>query len=191
MFYWVCVRLLQFLFLFAFRVRRTGVSNVPINGGAMLAVNHKSMLDPIVAGITCPRKLHFMAKAELFKNKFFGKLIKTLGAFPVNRGAGDIGAIKAAFKIFNDGNMMLIFPEGGRVKNGQKRRAKPGVAMIAQRASVPVIPVHIDGEYKWMGKITVRYGAPITFEEYKGQKLSTEEIQNLADGVLDKIYSMR
>lgn len=191
MFYWVCVRLLQFLLLFAFRIKKTGVENIPTEGGAMLAVNHKCLLDPIIAGITCPRRLKFMAKAELFKNKLFGGLIKTLGAFPVHRGSGDVGAIKSALKIINDGNMMLIFPEGGRVKSGQSRRAKPGVALIAQKACVPVIPVHIDGEYKWMSKLTVRYGEPIDFEEYKGQKLSAEEIQNLADGVLEKIYSMR
>ena len=190
MFYWVCVRLLQFVFLFMFRIKREGHENIPLNGAAILAVNHKSAYDPIVAGMTCPRKLHFMAKAELFKNKLFGKLIKKLGAFPVHRGGGDINAIKTAFKIFDDGNMMLIFPEGKRVKEGQKRRAKPGVAMFAQKACVPVIPVHIDGEYKWMSKITVRYGQPICFEEYKDQKLSAEEIQNLADDVLEKIYSI-
>lgn len=190
MFYNFCKRLVKVLLVFAFRVRKIGTENVPREGPCILAVNHKSDLDPVIAGITCPRQLTFMAKSELFKNKLFGGLITKLGAFPVHRGVGDIGAVKAAFKIFKEGRVMLIFPEGGRVKKGKPHKAKPGVAMIAQKAGVPVIPVLIDGDYKWLGKIVVRYGEPISFDEYKGQKLTGDEIQVLADGVLDKIYGL-
>ncbi len=172
-----------------FRVRKTGIENIPTQGPVILAVNHKSGLDPIAVGITCPRQIRFMAKAELFHNRFFGKLISSLGAFPVHRGKGDIGAIKAAFGIFKEEGVMLIFPEGGRItKKHPELRAKPGVIMMAQRAQVPVIPVLIDGRYRWMGKITVRYGKPVTYEEYKGQKLSGEKMQELADELLKKIY---
>lgn len=190
MFYKICVGIVRILMKVVVRTKTVGKENVPKEGPFILAVNHKSNLDPVMAGITCPRPLKFMAKSELFKNKLFGGLIMKLGAFPVNRGTGDIGAIKAAFKIFKSGEGMLIFPEGGRVKNGVKRKAKPGVALMAQKACVPVIPVLIDGDYKWLGKITVRYGEPISFEEYRGEKLSGEEIQQLASGVLDEIYKL-
>lgn len=83
---------------------------------------------------------------------------------------------------------MLIFPEGGRIKDSSRRKAKPGVALIAQKSGVPVIPVHITGEYKFMRKITVTYGKPIDFSQYKDQRMSGEEIQQLADVVLDRIY---
>lgn len=173
-----------------FRLRTTGVENIPKQGPVILAVNHKSGLDPVAVGITCPRQIRFMAKAELFNNKLFGRLISSLGAFPVHRNKGDIGAIKAAFSIFKDNGVMLIFPEGGRVtKKKPKLRAKPGVVMMAQRAQVPVIPVLIDGDYRWMGKVTVRYGKPVTYEEYKGQKLSGEKMQELSDELLEKIYA--
>ena len=191
MFYRFCVRLLQFLLFFAFRLRYEGRENILKTGPFILAVNHKSFIDPILAGIACPRQLSFMAKAELFKNKFFGGLISKLGAFPVHRGAGDINALKTAFKILKNDGAMLIFPEGGRVKTGQKKRAKSGVAVIAQKMNVPVIPVHIDGEYKWMSKITVRIGEPISFEKYAGKRLSSEELQALADNVLTKIYDLK
>ena len=85
---------------------------------------------------------------------------------------------------------MLIFPEGGRVKNGERKQAKPGVALIAQRSNVPVIPVHITGEYKWMHKITAHYGKPIAFEAAEGVKPSQEDLQNFADNVLNEIYSL-
>ena len=190
MFYKFCVVLVRFIMLFVVRLKREGIENIPKNGALILAVNHKSDLDPVVTAITCPRQLTFMAKKELFKNPVFGALIKKLGAFPVNRGIGDISAVKAAFSIFKKEGVMLIFPEGGRVKKGQTRRAKPGVAMIAQKACVPVVPVHIIGDFKWTHKVIVRYGKPITYTEYEKKKLSGEEIQALADNVLEKIYKL-
>ena len=86
---------------------------------------------------------------------------------------------------------MLIFPEGGRVKKGERRKAKTGVAMIAHKKCVPVVPVFIDGDYKWMRKITVTYGEPISFEEYRDKKLSGDEVQLIADNVLNEIYNLR
>ncbi len=190
MLYSIAVRVVRFVFFFMFRLKITGTENVPKEGGVILAINHKSDFDPMLVAITSPRKLNFMAKAELFKNKLFGGLIKRLGAFPVNRGSGDVGALKVSFKILKDEGAMLIFPEGGRVKNGEKRRAKSGVAMIAQKMCVPVVPVYIGGEYKWMHKVTVTYGEPMSFEEYRDKKLSGDEIQLIADDVLKTIYSL-
>lgn len=190
MFYRLCVKLVRFAMFFCFRIKTIGQKNIPKEGGVILAVNHKSNFDPVIVGITSPRQLSFMAKAELFENKIFGGLIKKLGAFPIHRGAGDVAALKTAFKILDNEGTMLMFPEGGRIKNGEKHRAKTGVAMIAQKKCAPVVPVFIDGDYKWMGKITVTYGNPISFEEYRNVKLSGEEIQELADGVLNKIYSL-
>ncbi len=191
MLYKFCVKLLRILLFFAFRIKITGRENILKEGPFILAVNHKSFLDPILAGIACPRQLSFMAKAELFKNKLFGKLIFRLGAFPVHRGSGDINALKTAFKILKNGGAMLIFPEGGRVKKGERRRAKSGVAVIAQKMNVPVIPVLIDGDYKWMNIVTVKIGEPISFEEHAGKKLSSEELQALAEDVLTKIYDLK
>lgn len=189
MFYGFSKAIVRFVVFFMFRLRTKGKENVPKDGPAILAMNHRSNHDPIMAGLTCPRRLRFMAKAELFDNKFFGALIKKLGAFPVHRGKGDLTAIKSAFKIFKEGGVMLIFPEGGRIKDSKRRKAKPGVALIAQKSGVPVIPVYITGKYKFMHKITVTYGKPIDFSRYKDQRMSGEEIQQLADNVLDSIYA--
>lgn len=181
--------LVTVLLAFAFRLRKTGTENVPKEGPVIIAYNHRSDLDPVVAALTCPRQLNFMAKSELFENKLFGGLIKKLGAFPVHRGRGDVGAIKAALTILKNDGVMLIFPEGGRIKAGQRVKAKPGVAMIAQKTGVPVIPALIDGKYGFMRKITVRYGKPITFDSTK--KCSGDELQAMADHVLEEIYKCR
>ncbi|MCH5210736.1 MAG: 1-acyl-sn-glycerol-3-phosphate acyltransferase [Oscillospiraceae bacterium] len=180
--------IVRFAMLFVFRVKRVGYENVPEEGGLITAFNHRSNWDPVIAAVTCKRKLSFMAKEELFKNPVFGALIKSLGAFPVHRGKGDIGAIKASLRILSENKTMLMFPEGHRIKDGRKVKAKPGVAMIAHRAKVPVVPVCISGKYKWMGKITVTYGTPIYLDF--GVKLTPEETQLRADEILESIRSL-
>lgn len=191
MFYNIALVIVRFVMLFVFRLKFVGRDNVPSEGGVILAFNHRSNWDPVIAGLSCKRHLCFMAKEELFKRPVFGAIIKKLGAFPVNRGKSDIGAIKAALRILSGGNAMLMFPEGHRIKNDKKVKAKPGVVMIAQMARVPVVPVCISGEYKWMRKITVTYGKPISFEKYYGKRLNQEQIQLEADKVLDEIRALK
>ena len=191
MLYYIAITIIRFLLFFVVRLRVKGLKNIPSEGGMILALNHRSNYDPVFAAVACTRRLTFMAKAELFKNRFFGALLKNLGAFPVNRGSGDIGAIKSAFSILDSGRVMLIFPEGRRIKQGMESKAQPGVAMIAHRTGVPVVPAYIDGDVKWMRKITVTFGEPITLDEYKDKKLNSQELQEVANGILEKIYSLK
>lgn len=190
-FYSGVLHIVRFAMRAVFRIKYVGRENMPKEGGCILAVNHRSNWDPVMAGLGCPRQLTFMAKEELFKNPIFGKLISKLGAFPIKRGGGDVAAIKGAFKILKDERVLLMFPEGHRMKDGSRGKAKSGVAMIAQRAKVPVVPMYISGKYKWMGKITVTIGEPITLEQYYGKKLSNEELQNAAEEVLDAVWKYK
>lgn len=191
MLYKVAMGVLAVFFRCSFRLKVEGKENIPKEGGMILAVNHRSNLDPVIAGYTCPRPLTFMAKSELFKNPIFGKLITALGAFPVHRGSGDIGAIRSAFSILKDGRAMLIFPEGHRVKEGETPKAQPGVAMIAQRAKVPVIPVFIEGKFRWLSKVTVHYGKAVDLSEYYDKRISSAECQEMADKVLKEMYALK
>ena len=190
MLYKIAVAIIRFLMFFVVRFKAKGTENIPAEGGMILALNHSSNYDPVFAAIGCTRKLTFMAKAELFKNPLFGGLIKSLGAFPVNRGSGDVGAIKSAFSIINSGKVMLIFPEGRRVKKGTDSKAQPGVAMIAHRTGAPIVPAYIEGDVKWLNKVTVTFGEPIYLDEYKGQKLNSQQLQGIADDILGKIYGL-
>lgn len=185
----VC-NILKVLMKFVFRIKSVGGENVPDEGGVILSVNHRSNWDPVIAGLTCKRHLRFMAKAELFENKLFGALITRLGAFPIKRGSHDISAVKSSLAILKSGEVMLMFPEGKRARHGEKLRAKTGVSMIAVRARVPVIPVYIEGDYKWMHKITVHYGKPILLDEYYDKKPSQEELQGIADSILETMRAL-
>lgn len=190
MFYKVCRVIVRFLMLFVFRFEFKGQENIPESGGVIIAYNHRSNLDPVIAGLSSPRQLTFMAKEELFKTPFFAWLIRKLGAFPIHRGRGDVGAIKASLSILKNGKCMLIFPEGHRIKDGKIVKAKAGVAVIAQHAQVKIIPACISGEYKWMRKITVTYGKPISLEEYYDKHLEQEKLQEIADDVLNTIRGL-
>lgn len=190
MFYTIVSAILRALLHLVFRIRVVGRENVPMTGGGILAVNHRSNWDVIIAGTNSPRKLRFMAKSELFHNKLFGSLITALGAFPVQRGKGDIGAIKGALSKLKAEHIVAMFPEGRRVKEGEVVSAKPGVVMLAIRGKVPVIPTYISGKYKWFGKITVHFGPPIYYDTYYDEKIVVEQLQQLSDEMLRTMRSL-
>ena len=175
----------------AFNLKLEGSENIPSEGALILAPNHRSYFDPVMAGIICKRPIRFMAKSELFKNKLFGALITKLGAFPLQRGRGDVAAVKAAFSILKEGNVLLMFPQGKRIKDGTRGKLKTGVAVIAHKMQVPVVPICISGEYKFRHKITVSCGKPIYFEEYYGQKLDEDSTNILAEKVYDGIFELQ
>ena len=189
MFYAFVKFVFKFVLLVLFRIKTVGKDRV-IEGGTILAVNLKSNWDPLAIWATCPRRLAYMAKSELFKFKPFGALLKAVGVFPVHRGKGDIGAVKTALSILKQEKPMVIFPEGRRVKEGERCEIKPGVTMLATHAKVPVIPVRICGKYRLFHRITVIYGEPIFLDEYYGEKLTVEKMQSLSQSIMQQVYSL-
>lgn len=190
MFYKIIKAICNLAILLIFKIKVLGRENMPECGGAIVAMNHRSNWDVPVAGLCAKRKLRFMAKAEMFKTKFGNWFFKNLGAFPVQRGKGDIGAIKAALTKLKEEHIIAMFPEGRRVKDGVKQEPKPGVVMLAIKAQVPVIPVHISGKYKWFGKITVTFGEPIYYDDFYGEKVAVEELQSLSRELMNVINSL-
>lgn len=189
MFYKIIKVLLKFVTFFLFRIKIAGKENIPKDGGMILAVNHKSNWDPIVAAVTCPRKLRFMAKAELFRGKLISGFLKAVGAFPIHRGKGDIGAIKSSLSILKNNEPLLIFPEGTRVKDECLTEAKPGAVMLAIRSEVPIVPAYISGKYRWLSRITITFGKPVFYNEYYGKKPVVEELQVLSNQLLKDMRS--
>lgn len=190
MFYKFATAVCELFCRIAFKFETEGLENIPTEGAFIMAPNHKSYFDPVVVALKCKRKIRFMAKAELFKNKLFAKIITSLGAFPLQRGKGDIAAVKAAFSILKEGSVLLMFPQGKRIKDGSRGKLKTGVAVIAHKMQVPVLPVYIDGDYKFRHKVKVTYQKPISFHEYYGQKLDEETTNHLAQIVYDGIFGL-
>lgn len=167
-----------------------GRENVPMEGGFILALNHRSNFDVIMGGLSCPRQLHYMAKKELFQNKLLGWFLKKLNAFPLDRGGNDLKAIKTALSLLKSGEVLGIFPEGTRVKEGEDISAKAGVSMLALRAKVPVVPGVIVGDYKLFHRVYVVFGKPITLEEYYDSKQSGDQLLEISGEILDEIKKM-
>lgn len=173
-----------------FRIRIEGLSNIPKKGACIICFNHKSLLDPPVVGVFMPRRLVFMAKEELFKIPVLGFIIRSLGAFPVKRGSGDIAAIRTSLKILKQGKVLAMYPEGSRSKTQTVGEAKPGIALIATKAQVPVVPVGVAGQYKLFHRLNIRIGKPVVLEEYYNQKLSMEKLHELSNEIMDHIRQL-
>ena len=131
--------ILKVLFTIFLRMDVKGEENVPMNGPVVLACNHISLLDPPVLGTAAPRKVQFMAKAELFV-PVLGTIYKLLGAFPVKRGGNDKAAIKYGIDLLKSDGVLAIFPEGTRSRTGELGKAAPGEFMMASKALAPIVP---------------------------------------------------
>ena len=174
-----------------FRATVVGVENVPKKGAAILCSDHSSNYDPITMAAYINRLPRYMAKKELFQVPVIGWLITQLHAFPVNREApADMKAFKSAIKVLKSEELLGIFAQGARVKAGDEKSAKAGVALIAMRGNAPVIPVAISGSHKPFSKIYISFGEPLTLDEYRGKKLNNEGLHEVADLIMGKINEM-
>ena len=158
-----------------FRMRFAGLDNVPSAGPYILAVNHQSFLDPMLAGIALKSQLCFMARDTLFKSRIFGPLLLSVKAIPVRRGQADISSIRKIIEKLKHGNGVCLFPEATRSSDGKIASFKGGFTLLCRRGNAPVVPVLIDGAFEcWPrhrklfkpgSKITVSYGKPISVEQ--------------------------
>ena len=181
-----------FKLLFFYKVN--GKKNLPKTGPFIVCSNHLSNYDPVFLALTQKRQIYYMAKAELFKNKFLSWLIRTLGAFPVERGAGDGKAINQAEEVVNDGRLLGIFIEGTRSKTGEFLSPKSGAAIIAHQMNVPVIPVCItpkNKKVKVFRKVTISWGKPMSVEELGLKNGGGEEYRNASRKIMDEIKKLR
>ncbi|WP_138492975.1 lysophospholipid acyltransferase family protein [Paenibacillus pinistramenti] len=166
MIYRLCRFIAKVIYKLLFRIEAVGLEHIPQEGGVLLCSNHISNFDPPSVGILLKRKVHFMAKAELFNVPLLGKLIKALGAFPVKRGGVSKESIKISLKLLREGHVMGIFPEGTR-HAAADAAVKKGAANFALRSGAVVIPVAILGNYKLFRKVRVVYGPPVDLDEFR------------------------
>lgn len=178
-----------------YRYKFINNNSIPHEGAYIIASNHMSFSDPVLLGLGQRRRLFFMAKQELFKNKVFAGLIRALGAFPVERGAGDGKAIKTGEDLIKEGNVMTIFIEGGRTKTGEFMRPRSGCALVAQQMQVPVIPacITITGNPKYrFAKRVIHFGDPLTPQQLgltpDGDR---RQLKNATNMIMDEIKKMR
>lgn len=178
-----------------FPFKAVGKENIPKSGGIVLCSNHISLLDPVFIILTSKRRVYFMAKNELFKNKFIGALFRFCGAFPVNRGHNDTSAIDTAKCIVKNGKIFGIFIEGTRTKNpdASPSRAKSGAAVVAASTKADILPVAVTykhGRPRIFSKAVVRYGNVIKADEIKITDTKPSEIKKITGIIMDEITTL-
>jgi 1-acyl-sn-glycerol-3-phosphate acyltransferase len=179
-------------FLVYFRYGRTGREHARgIKGGLIVASNHRSFLDPFVAGGCLPwrRPMNYVAKVELFRRPLQGWILSRLGAFPIRRGESDEEAMATARLLVERGGTVCIFPEGTRHRRGTLGEPKRGVGRLALQTGAPVIPTAVIGtEHVRRGwrirprKVRVRLGRAMTFPQ------AEEPSPTLAETVTTRIW---
>jgi 1-acyl-sn-glycerol-3-phosphate acyltransferase len=168
--YWTLRAILVPAFLVYFRMQRVGREHLPRTGPLLLASNHRSFLDPFVIGTLVRRPVYYMAKRELFEKRWQAWVLNGLGAFPVDRGAGDRAAMDTARAILERGDCVVLFPEGTRVRPGPLGEPRRGVGRLALETGAPVAPVAVIGTEDvrrgWRirpRKVRVRVGRPLRY----------------------------
>lgn len=189
--WWICQWVIRLVGLPLWRLRASGVENIPRSGGCLLASNHQSFLDPPLVAAFLPREMHFMARRSLFRNPLFRALIVRCNAFAIERDTADVKGVKDAIGRLGAGNLLLVFPEGTRTRDGTVGPMKAGIGMLAERAAVPIVPVLIEGAHRvWpkgrllpgLGFIHIRFGKPIP---------AGETDKNAADRIRDAVVALK
>lgn len=192
--YWLS----RWIALAFFALQVEGLEHVPQAGPAILAPNHVSYVDPVLVGISIRRRAHFMAKKELFRNPLVGWILRGLQAYPVTRERVDPSTLKRTLDLLAHGQVVLMFPEGTRGDGRTLGPAKAGIAVVAARSGVPVVPVFHWGAEQVLPRggrrlrrvpLRVRFGPPLRFAG--GARADREAVETFGRQLMEAIAALR
>jgi 1-acyl-sn-glycerol-3-phosphate acyltransferase len=186
-FYSFASKVCEIYFKTKYKVEVIGQENIPKEGGILLCSNHISNLDPPLVGSFFPRDVHFMAKEELFKTVLLNKVVSSLKAFPVRRGMSDKQALRKGLGILKDGEVLGIFPEGTRSKDGKIGEGLTGVGFFALRSNAYVVPSAIIGSYK-RNHLKIVYGKPVDIDKLRSEKASAKEATDFIMKEIEELF---
>jgi 1-acyl-sn-glycerol-3-phosphate acyltransferase len=178
-------------------VEKQGWDNIPRTGPVIMMINHVAFLDPVILTGMMPRPMVSMAKIEAYEDKIIGPLLRSFDSIPVNRGAADLSALRRVLDALEAGLAVLIAPEGHRSETGGLGEAHEGIAFVAYRAKVPIVPVGISGtpEFKhryWkmqQTRVTYRFGQPFYLEP-NGERVTTEMLKQMTDEAMYQLAAL-
>ncbi|MCC5893683.1 lysophospholipid acyltransferase family protein [Exiguobacterium sp.] len=174
----------------SFRVEYVGRENVPLDGSMIVCSNHQSNWDPVLLAGAMPkqRQLRFFAKKELFNVPVLKHILNRSGQIPVSRGEGDRQALRVVLQKLKEDEVISIFPEGTRSKDGTLGKAQAGVGFFALRSEAAVLPIAIIGEYKFRKRLKVVIGEPVDLSALKANKASAQAAADLIMARINGLY---
>lgn len=185
-----------FYFKIFHRFEVKGMNNVPLAESFILASNHLSFIDPPALGCKLPRNLHYFARDSLFRGPL-GFLIRRLNSIPVNRDRLDLKTYRMVLSVLNDGNPLLVFPEGTRSRDGRLSTPQKGIGFLVAKSGVSVLPARIEGSFEILGpgrrfpylgkKLKVTYGRLLSSEEMKLLEEAENPHQKIAERIMSAI----
>ena len=184
-----------------FDLRVDGVEHLPASGPFILAANHHNYLDGVVLGVAVPRPLAFLVMPRVYRaTPLHPAFHRRIGSIPINLERPDPGAIKRVLRVLDAGRVVGIFPEGPFSQKGRLVSGQPGVAMIALRAGVPVVPAAIEGTYEalWARRfylprrhpLSVRFGEPLTFGRPRRRPIARPEREEITRRIMSEIAAL-
>lgn len=187
---------LKIITKFACHLKVEGEENVPLVGPLIVVSNHLSYLDPPLISMVLPRETHFLAKRELFDHPVMGMMVRQWNAIPLERGSGDLGALRASMKALSQNKVLGMFPEGHRSR-GPMLKAHPGTALLAHRTEAPILPIAITGTENIKGAvgilkhpyITIRIGQAFRVPHMDG-RIERAQLNTLTDMIMFRIAEM-
>lgn len=181
-------------------VTTVGLENIPATGGVLITSNHASYLDSVLVWLTCPRRVAFLGKKELYDSALSAWFFRGYGVIPVDRENPTLSMMRDTLGALREGVPVMVAPEGTRSPNGKLLPFKSGFVKFAYKAHVPILPTAIIGSYEmWPrhnrfprpGKITVIYGKPITVEEPTGGTVpASATLESISDLVRSQIQDL-
>lgn len=194
------------LFTLLFRLKVTGLENVPDKGPVLVTVNHVSAMDvPSLGAVMIPKgwepgvNMFTIAKQELFQKPILPRLMAILGMFPVYRNTIDMNAMRTMLAIFKRGAMLGIAPEGARSPTGRLQLFQPGVAKLAIQKRLPILPVGLVGMEKVLPigarfprfvPISIHFGKVFELADYYGRELTPEDLEKAAWEMRQKVAEL-
>ncbi|MFC2045938.1 lysophospholipid acyltransferase family protein [Chloroflexota bacterium] len=181
-------------------VTTIGIKNIPTTGGVLITSNHASYVDSVLVWLTCPRRVAFLGKKELYDTPLSAWFFRGYGVIPVDRENPTLSMVRDTLSALREGVPVMLAPEGTRSSTGELMPFKSGFVKFAHKARVPILPTAIIGTYEmWPrqskfphpGKITVVYGEPIMTEEYtNGPALDGTTLESISDLVRSRIQAL-
>lgn len=203
----MCYRILKILIGLVFKLfyplKVKGLENLPQEGAVILVANHSSYFDPLYLGLAIPRRINWMVLRPYYDLWWLRWFFKATACFPVNIGKTNVEAIKHALLILKQGEVLGIFPEGGRSKDGRLKKGELGVALFALKSGASVLPVAIEGAFEAYPPgailpkphpINVSFGHLLSFDrlnkgriDEKTLRITTEHIMKSIERLIEEI----